>query len=92
MTTLTLIGKPGCHLCADARAVVDAVLAEFPGVGMRELSILDDPGLHERYWDEIPVVLIDDAVHTIYRVDAERLRTALAAADPDAAETTEGGR
>ena len=80
MTTVTLIGKPGCHLCEDARAVVDAVLAEFPGVGMLERSILDDPALHERYWDEIPVVMIDEAVHTIYRVDADRLRAALAAA------------
>lgn len=79
---LTLIGKPGCHLCDDARAVVDAVLAERGGAGasgveLVERSILDDAELHERYWDEIPVVLIDDEVHTIYRVDAERLRAAL---------------
>lgn len=78
MTTVTLIGKPGCHLCDDARAVVGEVLAGFPAVRMLEQSILDDPALHERYWDEIPVVLIDGAVHTIYRVDAERLRAALA--------------
>lgn len=81
MTTVTLIGKPGCHLCDDARAVVEDVLAEFPGVRMLEQSILDDPTLHERYWDEIPVVLIDGAVHTIYRVDADRLRAALAATE-----------
>ncbi|MGV3733130.1 MAG: glutaredoxin family protein [Microcella sp.] len=90
MTTVTLIGKPGCHLCDDARAVVDEVLAAFPAVGMLEQSILDDPALHERYWDEIPVVLIDGAVHTIYRVDAERLRVALAAAESNGSD--EGGR
>lgn len=90
MTTVTLIGKPGCHLCDDARAVVDEVLAAFPAVGMLEQSILDDPVLHERYWDEIPVVLIDGAVHTIYRVDAERLRVALAAAESNGSD--EGGR
>jgi len=87
---VTLIGKPGCHLCDDARAVVDEVLAAFPAVGMLEQSILDDPALHERYWDEIPVVLIDGAVHTIYRVDAERLRAALAAAESNGSD--EGGR
>lgn len=76
--TVTLIGKPGCHLCDDARAVVTGVLAGREGVELVERSIVDDAELHERYWDEIPVVLIDDAVHTIYRVDAERLRTALA--------------
>ena len=97
MTTVTLIGKPGCHLCEDARAVVDGVLADFPAVRMLEQSILDDAALNERYWDEIPVVLIDGAVHTIYRVDAERLRAALAAATtagPETAgpETAQGGR
>ena len=75
---VTLLGKPGCHLCDDARAVVAAVLAEFPAVGFEERSILDDPELLDRYAEEIPVVLIDDRVHTVWRVDAERLRTALA--------------
>ena len=76
--TVTLIGKPGCHLCDDARAVVTEVLAGRDGVALVEKSIVDDAELHATYWDEIPVVLIDDVVHTIYRVDAERLRVALA--------------
>ncbi len=76
--TVTLIGKPGCHLCDDARAVVAGVLEGRAGVQLVERSILDDSALHDRYWDEIPVVLIEEAVHTIYRVDAERLRAALA--------------
>jgi len=78
--TLTLIGKPDCHLCDDARAVIHSVLADIDGVTLEERSILDDPALHDRYWDEIPVVLIDGRVHTIWRVDADRLRTALTAA------------
>ncbi len=77
---VTLIGKPGCHLCDEARAVVETVLRDLPAVRMLEQSILDDAELHDRYWDEIPVVLIDGAVHTIYRVDEARLRAALAAA------------
>lgn len=80
MPRLTLIGKPGCHLCDDARSVIEGVLPEFPGVELGELSILDDAELHEKYVEEIPVVLVDDRVHTIWRVDADRLRTALAAA------------
>ncbi len=76
--TVTLVGKPGCHLCDDARAVVAEVLAGRDGVALVEKSIVDDAELHATYWDEIPVVLIDDVVHTIYRVDAERLRVALA--------------
>jgi hypothetical protein len=77
---LTLLGKPGCHLCDEAREVVAGVLADHPEVPFEELSILDDPALLEAYFEEIPVVLIDDRVHTIWRVDEERLRAALAAA------------
>jgi hypothetical protein len=75
--SLTLIGKPDCHLCDDARAAIAVVLWEFEGLELAERSILDDPELHEKYWDEIPVVLVNDRVHTIWRVDPDRLRTAL---------------
>jgi hypothetical protein len=74
---VVLLGKPGCHLCDDARAVVAGVLAEFPDVTFDEKSILDDPQLLDEYAEEIPVVLIDDRVHTIWRVDPDRLRKAL---------------
>ena len=78
MTELTLIGKPGCHLCDDARAVVDEVLADFgKSVSLTELSILDDAALLEQYVEEIPVLLIDGRVHNIWRVDPARLRSAL---------------
>lgn len=78
MTELTLIGKPDCHLCEDARAVVVEVLADFDGsVSLTELSILDDPVLREQYLEEIPVLLIDGRVHNIWRIDPERLRSAL---------------
>ena len=80
MPRLTLLGKPGCHLCDDARAVLEGVLADHPAVAFEERSILDDPELLAAYADEIPVVLIDDRVHTIWQVDEARLRTALAAA------------
>ena len=77
MTTLTLIGKPDCHLCEDARAIVTEVLGDFPSVLLEERSILDDAELLEKYVEEIPVVLIDGRVHTIWRVKPERLRAAL---------------
>lgn len=75
---MLLLGKPGCHLCDDARAIVTEVLAEFPAATFAETSILDDPALLDRYAEEIPVVLIDGKVHTIWRVDPARLRKALA--------------
>lgn len=77
---LTLLSKPGCHLCDAAREVVASVTSagEFAGsVEVEELSILDDPQLNDRYWDEIPVVLINGTVHNIWRVDSDRLTEAL---------------
>ncbi|MDQ1583420.1 MAG: hypothetical protein QOF36_1474 [Microbacteriaceae bacterium] len=78
---LTLIGKPGCHLCDDARDVIRGVLDELgeagPAVTLGEVSILDDPELHDRYVEDIPVLLVNGVVHTYWRVDPARLRNAL---------------
>ncbi|WP_324613183.1 glutaredoxin family protein [Agromyces kandeliae] len=82
---LTLIGKPGCHLCDDAREVVACVreeLAATPGsprTTLEERSIVDDEALRARYAEEIPVLLIDDEVHGYWRLDPVRLKTALLA-------------
>ncbi|WP_405219586.1 glutaredoxin family protein [Agrococcus sp. Ld7] len=73
MVEITLIGKPGCHLCDEARPIVERVVAEFDGVTMAEVSILDDAALEERWADDIPVVLIDGRPHSSWRVDPEKL-------------------
>lgn len=73
---VTLIGKPDCHLCDDARAVIEQVCGELD-VRWEEVSILDDPELADEFWDKIPVTLIDGQVHDIYRVDGARLRAKL---------------
>jgi glutaredoxin len=75
--TVTLLSKPGCHLCDDARAVVAAVCSET-GTPWQERDITQDAELQEEYWEQIPVVLVDGEQHTFWRVDAERLRKALA--------------
>ena len=82
MTTLTLIGKPDCHLCDVARDIVELVVAEYPddAVDVQERSILDDPALYELWWEKIPVILIDGDLHAHWRVSADRLRTGLEAA------------
>jgi len=77
MPALTLIGKPGCHLCDDARTVITEVLGDFDDVELTELSILDDAALAAEYSEDIPVVLIDGRVHSNWRVDPARLRAKL---------------
>lgn len=75
---LTLIGKPGCHLCDDAQAVIDAVLSEFETpIEVDKKNILDDDALFERYSEEIPVLLINGKVHNYWRIDPDRLRSEL---------------
>jgi glutaredoxin len=77
IATVTLVTKPGCHLCDAAREVVLAVVAGTDGVRFVERSIEDDAELYDRFVEEIPVVLINDRVHNIWRVDPDRLRAAL---------------
>ena len=79
---ITLLTKPGCHLCDDARTALEAVLAEPEfGLTYEERDILGDEALAAEYAEEIPVVLLDGRVHTIWRVEPDRLRTALRRAD-----------
>ncbi|MGW2400722.1 glutaredoxin family protein [Kitasatospora sp. NPDC001664] len=74
--TVTLIGKPGCHLCDDAREVIARVTGEL-GSTFEERDILQDEELYRRYWEQIPVTLIDGKQHDFWRVDERRLRAAL---------------
>jgi hypothetical protein len=73
---ITLISKPGCHLCGPVREVVERVARDL-GIGWVELSILDDPVLSARYGEKIPVTLVDGVHHDHWRVDESRLRRAL---------------
>ncbi|KGN33918.1 glutaredoxin [Knoellia sinensis KCTC 19936] len=72
-----LIGKPGCHLCDDARAIIAAVTADL-GESFEEVSILDHPDLMAKYAEEIPVTFVDGRQHDFWRVNEARLRAALA--------------
>ncbi len=58
MTTLTLYGKPGCHLCDDARAAVERVTARRD-VPLEQVDISRDPVLYKRYGERIPVLELD---------------------------------
>lgn len=74
---VTLYTRPGCHLCADARAVVERVCAET-GTSYDEVDITTSPELTRAYGEQIPVTFVDGAQHDFWRVDEERLRRALA--------------
>ena len=73
---ITLLGRPGCHLCDDARDVIARVAAELD-VPWEELDITTSDSQLRQYWDQIPVTLIDGVQHDFWHVSEQRLRAAL---------------
>ena len=73
---LVLYGRPGCHLCDDARAVLERVRAAHP-FRLREVDIEADAGLLKRYLERIPVVSLDGEELFDLFVDEEALRRRL---------------
>jgi hypothetical protein len=73
MTVVTLYGKPGCCLCEEARAVIDAVRADCP-FELREVDVSLEAALHRRYGERIPVVAVNGEEAFELDVDAGSLR------------------
>jgi glutaredoxin len=77
VSTLTLYGRPGCHLCDDALAVLERVRAEAP-FELRQVNIEDDDALLRAYLERIPVVSLDGEEVSDFHVDEADLRARLA--------------
>jgi glutaredoxin len=67
-----LYGKPGCHLCEEARAAVERVRARRP-FDLEEVDVTLDPALHRRYGERIPVLELDGEELFQYFVDEAAL-------------------
>ena len=74
---VTLYGRPGCHLCDDALAVLQRIRADAP-FDLRTVNIEDDDALLRAYLERIPVVSLDDQEVYDYFVDEADLRARLA--------------
>jgi glutaredoxin len=73
---VTLYGKPGCHLCEEARVRVEEVRAERP-FELEEVDVSLDPVLNRRYGERIPVLELDGEELFRYHVDPAELRERL---------------
>ena len=73
MSALVLYGRPGCHLCDDARAVLERV-----GEPFEEVDIERDDELLKRYLERIPVVVVNGEEVFDFFVDEDALRALLA--------------
>ena len=74
--TVTLYGRPDCHLCDEARAALERVRATHP-FRLDEIDIEGDDELLKRYLERIPVVVLDGRELFEFFVDEERLRERL---------------
>jgi len=73
---ITLLSRPGCHLCDDAREVIARVAGEL-GIRWTERDITRSHDDLRDYADMIPVTFVDGVQHDFWRVDEARLRKAL---------------
>jgi glutaredoxin len=78
---ITLYGKPGCHLCDDARQVVAGVRAQR-AFELEEIDITVDPRLEARYGERIPVVAVNGEEAFEHHVDAAGLEERLDRVSP----------
>jgi glutaredoxin len=74
---LTIYSRPGCHLCEEMKAVVQAVARSVP-LSLEEVDISTDPALEARYSQEIPLLLVDGRKAAKYRIGEDELRRLLA--------------
>jgi hypothetical protein len=77
MREVVLYGRPGCHLCDDARVVLERVRAESPFT-LVERDIERDDGLFKAYLERIPVIALDGEELFDLFVDEGELRRRLA--------------
>jgi glutaredoxin len=73
---VTLYTRPGCHLCAEAKAAIAPLLRKF-GAVLREVNIDKDAVLEERYGSDIPVIFIGARKAAKHRVDVHQFRRQL---------------
>jgi glutaredoxin len=77
--SLVLYGRPGCHLCDEARTVLQRI-----GHPFEEVDVEADDALLARYLVRIPVIALDGDELYDFFVDEADLRGRLAARVPRA--------
>jgi len=74
---LVLYGRPECHLCDEAREILEELIQEADDLALVELNIENDDRLHGRFLERIPVIELDGCIVSELVPDAGRLRSTL---------------
>ena len=78
MTTVVLYARDGCHLCDEARTVIERVRATETFT-FEEIDIERDDSLIRDYGFRVPVVAVDGEELFEISVDPDALRAAVRA-------------
>ena len=63
-----IYSRPGCHLCDEAKEIIERVQRRFPFM-FQVINIETDSELENTYGEEIPVVFINGTREFTYHVD-----------------------
>ena len=73
MHRITIMSKPGCHLCEAAVETAQRVVGRNIPALIEEIDITQDQDLLEKYRDDIPVVLVDGVERFRHELDPDKL-------------------
>jgi glutaredoxin len=74
---LVLYARPDCHLCDEARAGLEKLLADGASFELEEVDIDSDDELLRRYLERIPVVELEGEIVSELWLDENGLRARL---------------
>ena len=77
MTTVTLYGRPDCHLCDAAREALSGIRREGHAFRLREVDIETEEELLRNYLERIPVIEIEGEVVSELFPDVAAVRARL---------------
>ena len=72
---VTFYTKAGCHLCEEARDMLDDIAALTP-YDLTEIDIRSNPNIFEQYRYRIPVIIVDNETTLEGRIEFRDLARA----------------
>jgi glutaredoxin len=69
---IQIYSRPGCHLCDEAKEVIERVGRRFP-FALSVINIDTEPELQKLYGEQIPVVFVNGTKAFKYYVDEAEL-------------------
>lgn len=73
---IEIYSRPGCHLCDEAKAVIEPFSASY-GLELKVTDVDTSPELRAAFGTEIPIILINGTEAFRHRVDARALERRL---------------